>query len=110
MKLQQEVKIAVLIPCHNEEITIGKVVNDFRRELPSATVYVFDNCSTDATAKIAKEHGAIVMKEGRKGKGFVIESMFDRVDADFYVMVDGDDTYPAQHVHQLLEPVLSEDA
>jgi glycosyltransferase involved in cell wall biosynthesis len=110
MKLQQEVKIAVLIPCHNEEITIGKVVDDFRRELPSATVYVFDNCSTDSTAKIAQEHGAITMKESRKGKGFVVESMFDRTKADLYVMVDGDDTYPAEYVHKLLEPLLSEDA
>jgi glycosyltransferase involved in cell wall biosynthesis len=110
MKLQQEVKIAVLIPCYNEEITIGKVVDDFRRELPSATVYVFDNCSTDSTAKIAHEHGAITVKECRKGKGFVVERMFGRIKADVYVMVDGDDTYPAEYVHKLLAPVLSEDA
>lgn len=110
MKLQQEAKIAILIPCHNEELTIGKVVDDFRRELPSASVYVFDNCSTDATAKIASEHGATVMKECRKGKGFVVESMFDRINADFYVMIDGDDTYPVEYVHKLLEPVLSENA
>jgi glycosyltransferase involved in cell wall biosynthesis len=110
MKLPSELKIAVLIPCHNEEVTIGKVIDDFRRELPSATVYVFDNCSTDSTAKIAQEHGAITMKECRKGKGFVVESMFDRIKADFYVMVDGDDTYPAEYVHELLGPVMSEDA
>ena len=109
MKLQ-EAKIVVLIPCYNEESTIGKVVDDFRRELSSATVYVFDNCSTDLTAKIAQEHGAIVLKECRKGKGFVVESMFDRINADFYVMADGDDTYPAEQVHRLLEPVLSGDA
>jgi glycosyltransferase involved in cell wall biosynthesis len=100
----------VLIPCYNEESTIGKVVDDFRRELPSATVYVFDNCSIDLTAKIAQEHGAVVLKECRKGKGFVVESMFDRINADFYVMTDGDDTYPAEQVHRLLKPVLSEDA
>jgi glycosyltransferase involved in cell wall biosynthesis len=106
----QEAKTVVLIPCYNEESTIGKVVDDFRRELPSATVYVFDNCSTDLTAKIAQEHGAVVLKECRKGKGFVVESMFDRINADFYVMTDGDDTYPAEQVHRLLKPVLAEDA
>jgi glycosyltransferase involved in cell wall biosynthesis len=102
--------IAVLIPCLNEELTIGKVVDDFRRALPAATVYVFDNCSTDATARVAQEHGAVVVKECRKGKGFVVESMFDRIDADFYIMVDGDDTYPVEDVHRLLQPVLSQDA
>jgi glycosyltransferase involved in cell wall biosynthesis len=73
-------------------------------------VYVFDNGSMDATAKIAREHGAIVMKESRKGKGFVVESMFDRIQADVYVMIDGDDTYPVDQVHRLLEPILSADA
>ena len=102
--------IAVLIPCLNEEKTIGKVVDDFRRQLPEATVYVFDNCSTDRAAAIACEHGAVVIKEPRQGKGFVVESMFDRIDADYYVMVDGDDTYPADNVQELLEPVLSGDA
>jgi glycosyltransferase involved in cell wall biosynthesis len=107
---EHETRIAVLIPCHNEEIAIGEVIDGFRRELPSAAIYVFDNCSTDATAKLAHKHGAKVMKECRKGKGFVVASMFDRVNADFYVMVDGDDTYPPEYVHKLLEPVLSEDA
>lgn len=110
MKALQEPKIAVLIPCYNEEITVGKVIDDFRREIPSATIYVFDNCSTDATASIAAERGAVVIKEPRQGKGFVVESMFGKIDADFYVMVDGDDTYPADHVNQLLEPVLAGDA
>jgi glycosyltransferase involved in cell wall biosynthesis len=105
-----EPQIAVLIPCLNEELTIGKVLEDFHHELPSATVYVFDNGSTDATAKIAREHGAIVMKESRQGKGFVVESMFDRIQADVYVMIDGDDTYPVDQVHRLLEPILSADA
>ena len=102
--------LSVVIPCHNEEITIGKVIDDFRRELPGAAIYVFDNCSTDATAKIAQEHGAIVFKEPRKGKGFVVDGMFARIKADFYVLVDGDDTYPAEDVHKLLEPVTVGDA
>jgi glycosyltransferase involved in cell wall biosynthesis len=97
--------VAVLIPCHNEAETIGKVVDDFRRELPEAAVYVFDNCCTDDTARIASEHGAVVMTEPRKGKGFVVDGMLDRVDADLYVMVDGDDTYPSGKVHELLEPL-----
>jgi len=103
-------KIAVLIPCHNEELTIGKVIDDFKRELPAAAIYVFDNCSTDSTARIAEDHGAIQMKEARKGKGFVVEKMFASIDADYYVMIDGDDTYPVEDVHKLLEPVLSENA
>ena len=109
MNTQQEAKIAVLIPCLNEELTIGKVVADFRRELPTATIYVFDNCSTDGTVSIASEHGAVIRKECRKGKGFVVESMFDSIDADVYVMVDGDDTYPAGYVHKLIEPILAND-
>ena len=108
--LHQGTEIAVLIPCYNEELTVGKVIDDFHRELPRATIYVFDNCSTDATAKIAQEHGAIVFKESRKGKGFVVDSMFARVEADLYVLVDGDDTYPADHVHKLLEPIVLGDA
>jgi len=99
-----------LIPCYNEAATIGKVVDDFRAELPEAPIYVFDNCCTDETAKIAADHGAVVLREPRKGKGFVVDSMLDRVDADGYVMVDGDDTYPADKVHELLAPVLSGDA
>lgn len=77
--LHQGTEIAVLIPCYNEELTVGKVIDDFRRELPEASIYVFDNCSTDSTTKIAREHGAIVFKESRKGKGFVVDSMFARV-------------------------------
>ena len=98
-------RIAVLIPCHNEAAAIGKVVDEFRGELPEAVVYVFDNCSTDETARFAREHGATILSEPRKGKGFVIEGMLNRIDADYYVMVDGDDTYPADRVHELLEPV-----
>jgi glycosyltransferase involved in cell wall biosynthesis len=108
--LQQPPIITVLIPCYNEQSTIAKVIEDFRRQLPSAVIYVFDNCSTDSTAAIAKEHGAVVIKEPRKGKGFVIESMFDKVNADIYITVDGDDTYPAEEVHKLIDPVLVGDA
>ena len=103
-------KIAVLIPCYNEAVAIAKVVDDFRAQLPDADIYVFDNCCTDDTASIARDHGAIVVTEPRKGKGYVIESMFDRVSADYYVMVDGDDTYDADGVHDLLKPVLAGDA
>ena len=98
-------RIAVLIPCHNEEATIEKVIADFRAQLPNAAIYVFDNCSTDRTAKIAKQKGARVVFEPRKGKGHVVESMLASVDADYFVMVDGDDTYPAEYVHQLLRPI-----
>ncbi|WP_374719575.1 DPM/DPG synthase family glycosyltransferase [Parageobacillus toebii] len=98
-------KIAVLIPCYNEEKTIGKVVSDFKRELPEADIYVYDNNSSDRTSLIAAEHGAIVRKEFRQGKGNVVRSMFREIDADIYVMVDGDDTYPAESVHQLIEPI-----
>src|SRR5436190_469530 len=103
-------KIAVLIPCYQEEKTIGKVVADFRRELPEAEIYVYDNNCTDATARIAREAGAIVRREKRQGKGFVVASMFEQVDADILVMVDGDDTYDAKSVHLLLEPILKGDA
>jgi glycosyltransferase involved in cell wall biosynthesis len=99
-------KLAVLIPCYNEEQTIGKVLQDFRAVLPEAELIVFDNCCTDNTAATARTHGATVVKEPRKGKGFVVESMLRRVEADYYVMVDGDDTYPAEKVHELLAPLL----
>jgi glycosyltransferase involved in cell wall biosynthesis len=103
-------EIAVLIPCYNEEQTIGKVIEDFKRELPEATIYVYDNNSTDRTSEIALEHGAIVRKETLQGKGNVVRSMFRDIDADVYVMVDGDDTYPAEFVHKLIEPILSGEA
>jgi glycosyltransferase involved in cell wall biosynthesis len=100
----------VLIPCHNEAPTVAKVVDDFGQALPEAKIYVFDNCSTDDTAKLAQEAGATVIKEPRKGKGFVVASMLDRVVADYYVMVDGDDTYPADKARELLAPVTAGDA
>jgi glycosyltransferase involved in cell wall biosynthesis len=86
-------------------LTIGKVIQDFRAQLPEAKIYVFDNCCTDRTAEIAARLGACVATEARQGKGYVIESMLAGVDADLYVLVDGDDTYPAEFVHALLEPV-----
>lgn len=89
-------KIAVLIPCYNEAKTIAKVVTDFRRELPEASVYVFDNNSTDGTDRVAREAGASVRYEYRQGKGQVIRSMFRDISAECYIMVDGDDTYPAE--------------
>jgi glycosyltransferase involved in cell wall biosynthesis len=100
-------RIAVLIPCHNEQATIAKVVDDFRAALPDAAIYVFDNCCTDCTAAIAAEHGAVVLTEPRQGKGFVVENMLDRVEADYYVMADGDDTYPAEKARDLLAPVMA---
>lgn len=99
-------KIAVLIPCYNEELTIAKVVRDFRAQIPDADIYVFDNNSTDRTVECAQEAGAYVGHERRQGKGFVVQSMFSHVEADIYVMVDGDDTYPAIEVHKLIEPVI----
>lgn len=89
-------KIAVLIPCYNEAKTIEKVVKDYKKVLPEAEIYVFDNNSTDKTDEIAKKSGAIVKYEYRQGKGNVIRSMFRSIDADCYLMIDGDDTYPCE--------------
>lgn len=99
--------VAVLVPCYNEEPTVARVVARFREELPHACVYVFDNNSTDRTIEEARRAGAEVFNERRQGKGYVVQSMFRQVDADFYVMVDGDDTYPAEAVHALLAPVVA---
>lgn len=107
---RDQAKIAVIIPCYQEELTIGKVVRDFRQALPHAGIYVYDNNCTDRTAEVAREAGAIVRREKRQGKGFVVASMFEQVDADILVMVDGDDTYDASAVHQLLEPIFKGDA
>lgn len=100
--------IAVLLPCYNEEPTIGKVVADFRAALPEADVYVYDNNSTDRTAEVAQAAGAIVRKEPVQGKGNVIRRMFREVEADCYLMADGDDTYPAEQALQMVKPVLEE--
>lgn len=103
-------KIAVLIPCYNEEVTIHKVVSDFKRELPEADIYVYDNNSSDDTSKLAKDAGAIVRFEPRQGKGNVVRQMFRDIDADCYLMVDGDDTYPAESAKELCEPILNGEA
>lgn len=103
-------KVAVLIPCYNEAVTIGKVVDDFRRVLPDADVYVYDNNSADETAAIAAAHGAVVRREPRQGKGNVVRSMFRDVEADYYLMVDGDDTYPAEAAPALLAPLVADEA
>ena len=101
-----DTSIAVLLPCYNEEVTIGKVVRDFKNSLPDATIYVYDNNSTDRTAEIAEAEGAIVRREPRQGKGNVIRAMFEDIDADVYVMADGDDTYPADAAPAMVAKVL----
>ena len=99
-------KIAVLIPCYNEEKTIQKVVTDWKKELPEAVIYVYDNNSSDKTAEIAKNAGAVVRHEYRQGKGNVIRSMFREIDAECYLMIDGDDTYPAEYGRKMVNLVL----
>lgn len=99
-------KIAVLIPCYNEGKTIEKVVLDFKRVLPEAKIYVYDNNSTDDTGVVAKKAGAIVIKEHQQGKGNVIRRMFSEIDAECYLMVDGDDTYPAEVAPEMVEKIL----
>ncbi len=98
--------IAVLIPCYNESKTIKKVIEDFKKELPEAKIYVYDNNSKDGTDEIAKKAGAIVRYERKQGKGNVIRSMFREIDAKCYIMVDGDDTYPADYAKKICEPIL----
>lgn len=102
--------IAILLPCYNEALTIAKTLADFRAALPDATVYVFDNASTDDSAALALESGATVIPVPQRGKGNVVRAMFRSVDADVYVMVDADDTYPAQEVEKLILPVLEHKA
>lgn len=103
-------KIAVLVPCYNEAATIAKVVADFKEALPEATVYVYDNNSTDHTDVIAREAGAVVRYERRQGKGNVLRSMFRQIDAECYLVIDGDDTYPADHSREMVDAVLSDGA
>jgi glycosyltransferase involved in cell wall biosynthesis len=95
--------VAVLIPCYNEEATVTQVVADFRNALPGAAVYVFDNNSTDRTADLAREAGAVVVRSPRQGKGHVVQHMFEHVDAETYIMIDGDGTYPAAEAQRLVE-------
>lgn len=103
-------KTAVLIPCYNEELTIKKVILDFKKALPKADIYVYDNNSTDNSYEIAKNAGAIVKREYRQGKGNVVRSMFMDIDADCYIMVDGDDTYPAEAAVEIEKLILSKKA
>ena len=98
-------KVAVLIPCYNEEKTIKKVVEDWKKELPTAVIYVYDNNSKDNTAKIAKEAGAVVRHEYQQGKGNVIRRMFREIDAECYIMIDGDDTYPAEYASKIVSAI-----
>ena len=99
-------KIAVLVPCYNEGQTIGKVIADFQREVPEAVIYVYDNNSTDQTGEIARSCGAVVRREHQQGKGNVIRRMFREIDAECYIMVDGDDTYPAETAPKMIRKVL----
>lgn len=103
-------KIAVLIPCYNEEKTIGKVVRDVKENVPEATIYVYDNNSSDRTAEIAAKEGAIVRNEYKQGKGNVIRRMFREIDAQCYLMIDGDDTYPLDCAQQMVDLVLNHNA
>ncbi len=98
-------KTAVLIPCYNEEKTIRKVIRDFRKVLPDSVIYVYDNNSTDRTGEIASGEGAVVRKEYKQGKGNVIRRMFREIDAECYIMVDGDDTYPAEYAAEMAKRV-----
>ena len=107
-KIDEACRIAVVVPCYNEALTVAKVVTDFRRELPEATVYVFDNNSTDGTGELAREAGAVVIRSPRQGKGHVIRHMSEALDADYYVLVDGDDTYPAEAARPMIEKTLAE--
>ena len=100
-------KIAVLIPCYNEAATVAKVVKDFKNALPEADIYVYDNNSTDGTDKLAKKAGAIVCYEYRQGKGNVIRTMFREIEADAYLMIDGDDTYPAENAREMIDLILN---
>ena len=102
-------KIAVLIPCYNEAKTIEKVVKDYKKVLPEADIYVFDNNSTDGTDKIAEKAGAIVKYEYKQGKGNVIRSMFRKIEADCYLMIDGDDTYPSENAKEMCDLILEGD-
>ncbi|MEG2457473.1 MAG: glycosyltransferase family 2 protein [Bacilli bacterium] len=108
--MKKKNNIAVLIPCYNESSTIEKVIKDFKKELPEADIYVYDNNSTDNTASIALSSGAIVRHEYRQGKGNVIRSMFRDIDAECYIMADGDDTYPAEYAREMCNKILEKKA
>ena len=103
-------KIAVLIPCYNESKTVAKVVKDYKKALPEATIYVYDNNSTDGTDALAKKAGAVVRYEYKQGKGNVVRSMFRQIDAECYLMIDGDDTYPAENAREMCDIILNHQA
>lgn len=105
---QQKQRIALLLPCLNEEITLAKVIQDFREQIPDLEIYVFDNGSSDRSCEIAKENGATLVTVPIRGKGNVVKKMFELVEADIYIMVDSDDTYDATRIHELIEPVAKE--
>ena len=109
-KNEEAKKIAVLIPCYNESKTIEKVIKDYKKVLPEADIYVYDNNSSDGTDKIAEKAGAIVRYEYKQGKGNVIRSMFQDIDADCYLMIDGDDTYPKENAREMCDLILSKKA
>ena len=106
MKRAENLRVAVIIPCLNEEATVGGVLEGFRASLPGAALYVVDNNSSDRTAQIALDHGAIILRETRPGKGFAVRKAFREVEADIYLLVDGDDTYPAEDATRMLDPIL----
>ena len=110
MNINSFSNVAVIVPCYNEALTIGKVIDDYQRELPECTIYVYDNNSSDDTSKIASEHGAVVKHESRQGKGNVCRQMFRDIDADCYLMVDGDDTYDETKAREMCEPILNGEA
>lgn len=103
-------RIAILIPCYNEEKTIEKVVTDFQKVLPEAVIYVYDNNSSDRTAELAAKAGAVVRREYQQGKGNVVRRMFQEVEASCYIMVDGDDTYPAEYARRMADEILAKQA
>lgn len=105
IKYMKNQRIAVIVPCYNEELTIGKVISDFKNDIPNCDVYVYDNNSKDRTFEIAQKAGAIVKKEVNQGKGNVVRSMFQDIDADIYIMVDGDDTYPSDEAYKIINAV-----
>lgn len=108
--MTNKIEIAVLVPCYNEGKTVGRVIKDYKKALPTAKIYVYDNNSTDNTAEIAKAAGAIVKHEYRQGKGNVVRSMFRDIEADCYLMIDGDGTYPADTAAEMCRMVIEEKA
>jgi glycosyltransferase involved in cell wall biosynthesis len=109
-KMKSQNIIAIVIPCYNESQTITKVVHDFHAQLPNALIFVFDNNSTDGSKDLAKKAGDLVKTQTRQGKGFVVASMLQKIQADYYIMVDADDTYPAEYSGALLDPLIEEKA